>query len=57
MSPKKKEAISTFVHCGNFEASSQTVFEPRTLQVTVGPLIHYTKFLSGKFVKKIEIKF
>ena len=53
MSPRKKVAISSFKQSGNFEITSQAGFEPGTLRVTVGPLIHYTKFPYGKKVKKI----
>ena len=51
MSPRKKGAISSFVQSGNFELSSQTGFEPGTLRVAVGPLIHYTKFPYDNFFK------
>ena len=51
MSPREKEAISSFVQSGNFETSSVSGFEPGTLRVAVGPLIHYTKFPYDKFFK------
>ena len=41
MSPRKKGAILSFAQSGNFELSPQAGFEPGTLHVTVGPLIHY----------------
>ena len=40
---RKKEAISSFVQSGNIEVLSQAEFEPGTLRVAAGPLIHYTK--------------
>ena len=54
MSPRKKGAISSFVQSGNFELSPQTGFEPGTLRVTVGPLIHYTKFPYENFSKNLN---
>ena len=52
MSPRKKVTILSFVKSGNYEIASQAGFEPGTLRVTVGPLIHYTKFSYRKEVKK-----
>ena len=57
MNPRKKVAISSFVQSGNFEIASQAGFEPGTLRVTVGPLIHYTKFPYGKKVKNFKPNF
>ena len=37
-------AILPFVQSGNVDISSLTGFEPRTLRITVGSFIHYTKF-------------
>ena len=55
----EKGAVSPFVQSGNLEISYLTGFEPGTLRVTVGSLIHYTKFPYGKKVenlKKISIR-
>ena len=52
MSPRKKQAISPFVWSGNLEISTLTGFEPGTLRVAVGPLIHYTNFPYRKFLIK-----
>ena len=57
MSPRNKGAISSFVQSGNFETSSVTGFEPGTLRVTVGSLIHSTKFPYGKKVKTFKLNF
>ena len=52
--PQKKGAILSFVQPGNFELLSQTGFEPGTLRVAVGPLIHYTKFHYDNFYKNFK---
>ena len=57
MSPRKKGAISSFVQSGNFEISSVAGFEPGTLQVTVGSLIHYAKFHYEIKFKIFQAKF
>ena len=44
-------AILYFVQSGNFEILFQAGIEPGTLRVTVGPLIHYTKFPYEIFFK------
>ena len=45
--------ISPFVQSGNHEISSLTGFEPWTLRVAVGPLIHYIKFPYEIFLREI----
>ena len=47
MSPRKKMTLLSFVQSGNLEISSQIVFEPRTLRVTVGSG-HSKKDYGGK---------
>ena len=54
MNPRKKFAISSFVQSGNFKILSQTGFEPGTLRVTSGPLLHYTKLPYTKILKFFE---
>ena len=51
MNPREKVANSSFVQSGNFEVLPQTGFEPGTLRVTVGPLIHYTNLPYRKILK------
>ena len=51
MGPRKKGPISPIVQSGNFEISSLAGFEPVTLRVTVGFLIHLTKFPNEIFFK------
>ena len=57
MSPRKKGAISFFVQFGNFELIPQTGFEPGTLRVIVGTLIHNTKFPYENVYKNFKPKF
>ena len=54
MSKCQKGAISPFVQSGNHEISSLTGFEPWTLRVAVGPLIHYIKFPYENFLRDID---
>ena len=57
MGPRKNGPILPIVHSGNFEISSQTGFEPMTLRVAVGPLIHYAKFPYEIFLKIFQTNF
>ena len=52
MGLRTKGAISSFVQSGNFESLTLMGFEPATLGVTVGHLIHYTKFPCEKNFKQ-----
>ena len=57
MNQREKVANSSFVQSGNFEVLPQTGFEPGTLRVTAGPLIHYNKLPYTKILKFFKTYF
>ena len=57
MSHKRDRSISAFVQSGNFEALSQTGFEPVTLRVTVGSLTTRPNCLIPRISKNFKPNF